>query len=319
MKNYPSFEELSLFVSLMQTLNLSKSAGTLGLPVSTASRQLASLRDFFDDALFSRCRQGLLPTQKARELLPSVLSLVNGYAELSPDKTFDPASATRDINIGCVDNAPVSIFPHLMEELAQKAPGICISIHPLDSNRFDLLRHNELDLIISPMSMPPSENFHMLSLAPQSYCITCRREHPLYQKYLSDKRPAATVDILQYRFVDVALSYRRSSTVLLRSIAYPELALGRSAIRSYYFLSFIRVVLNTDLLMVLPDRTALYFAKNDTLTILPTQVKPQTHTPKMVWHNTTHKDPVLQWVRSMIFTTTSYDRELAAEVMPQTV
>ncbi len=310
MKNYPSFEELSLFVSLMQTLNLSKSAGALGLPVSTASRQLASLRDFFDDALFSRCRQGLLPTQKARELLPSVLAIVNSYSDLNASKAFDPASVQREINIGCVDNAPVSIFPHLMEELAQKAPGICISIHPLDSNRFDLLRHNELDLIISPMSMPPSENFHMLSLGTQSYSIICRLEHPLYRKFQQDKRPASTDDILQYRFVDVALSYRRSSTVLLRTIAYPELTLARSAIRSYYFLSFIRVVLNTDLLMVLPDKTAHFFANTDKLAILPTQAKPLTHTPKMVWHNTTHKDPVLQWVRSMIFATATYDHRL---------
>lgn len=301
MKNYPSVEAFKLFVHLMQTQSLSQSAANLNIPVSTASHLLSDLRVFFEDELFVRCRQGLLPTQKARDELPYVLTLMQSYSNLKAVRQFDPSAIEREVRIGCVDNAPVSIFPSLLEQISDQAPNLCLTVHPLDSNRYDMLRQNEVDLIISPMSSAPSENFHTLDLPEQRYCIVCCPDHPLLKAYRQTSEPVSTDEILKYRFVDVALSFRRYGSVLLRSVVFPEFAPAKSAIRSYFFLAFVRALNGTDLLMVMPDKSARLFELSGGLSILPTQAQSIVHKPKMIWHDITHADPEMQWIRAKIF------------------
>lgn len=285
----------------MQTLSLSQSAADQHLPISTASRYLSDLRIFFEDELFARCRQGLIPTPKAREELPYVLTLLESYANLKTVRHFDPAAIEREVRIGCVDNAPVAIFPSLMEQIGDQAPRLCISAHPLDGNRYDLLRRNEMDLIISPMSSAPSEDFHTLDLPEQRYCVVSRREHPLQLRYQENLVPVLTEEVLQYRFVDVDLNFRRYGSVLLRNVVFPEFASAKSAIRSPFFLAFARSVSCTDLLMVVPEKTANFFESFAGLAILQTQTQSVVHKPKMIWHDITHADPTMQWVRSKIY------------------
>lgn len=301
MKKYPSVELLELFVDLMRTQSLSATAAALEIPVSTASRQLSELRQFFEDELFYRCRQGLMPTHKARDLQPAVLALLGGFKGLKNVKEFDPASLEQEIRIGCVDNAPVAIFPHLVEQLREISPGLCLTVYPLDSNRYDMLRRREVDLVISPMTIVPSENFHSLDLPEQKYCLVCGKNHPLAERCRENGPALETQEILQYRFVDILLSYRRHGTALLRNIVYPEFAAARSAVRTYFFLPFVNAVEKTDLLMVVPEKTADSFLDRAELTVLKTQARPVSHTPKMIWHDITHVDPAMQWVRSMIY------------------
>ncbi len=308
MKNYPTFESLLLFSELMQSGSLTRTAAAQGMPVSTASRHLAALRDFFDDPLFSRSRQGLLPTQKARTLLPAVQSLLSQFGSLRKNDGFDLQEISREVRIGCVDNAPKTVFPNVAQEIAKAAPNICICVYPLDGNRFELLRRERLDLIISPVSAAPSKNFHFLCLSPQRYAIVCSPEHPLYKKHLGTGEPAETEELLKYRFVDIVFNQRSVST-LLRASVFPEIADAKSAIKSCYFLSFTSVMMNSDFLMVLPEKTALFFQRTENAAILPTAASSVVHRPKMIWHDTTHADPVMQWVRAMIYSSASSEKK----------
>lgn len=295
----------------MKTGNLSQAASMQDIPVSTASRHLSELREFFNDPLFTRYSHGLLPTQKARELILRVSSLLEGFSTLKEELSFDPSSVSREIRIGCVDNALLAIFPHLIEELSQKAPNICLCIHPLSSNRFELLRQNELDLIISPLSSIPSENFHVLNLSPQRYVIVCRDGHPLYRQYCETGRPISTEEIIKYRFTDILLSHNRYGNSLLRNTVFPDLAIAKSAVKSYYFLSSAGATLHSDFLMVLPEKTALFFAHAEGAAILPTETQSVVHTPKLIWYQTTNADPTLQWIRALIYSSNTKNSTLS--------
>ena len=37
-------------------------------------------------------------------------------------------------------------------------------------------------------------------------------------------------------------------------------------------------------------------------TIVPTLTKSNSHQAQLIWHDRIHSDPLMQWVRSMIFT-----------------
>ena len=105
---------------------------------------------------------------------------------------------------------------------------------------------------------------------------------------------------LCHRFVDVALSNRKSGVVLLRHSVFPEFSRAASAVKSYYFISFIGATVGTDLLMVLPENSARLFERLGQAVILPTAAKSVEHVTKMIWHETTHNDLVMQWVRAMM-------------------
>ncbi len=300
MKNYPSYLALRLFADLMATGSLSRTASAFGMSPSTAGRHIGELKDFLGEPLFTRCRQGMLPTHRARELLPMVLQLINDFDGLRMRREFNPAEISREVRIGCVDNAPLSVFPNLIRDISRKAPGLCSCAQPISGSRFELLRQNVLDLVVSPMSAAPSENFHVLDLVRQRYVVVCGADHPLMRKYRQTGQPIETADILEHRFVDVALSNRKSGVVLLRHSVFPEFSRAASAVKSYYFISFIGATVGTELLMVLPENSARLFERLGQAVILPTAAKSVEHVTKMIWHETTHNDLVMQWVRAMM-------------------
>ena len=53
--------------------------------------------------------------------------------------------------------------------------------------------------------------------------------------------------------------------------------------------------------MVIPEKSAYALLNNTDLVIIPTQTKGLSDEPKMVWHQLTHHDYVMQVVRSIIF------------------
>src|ERR1043166_8911505 len=56
---------LRVFGALLETRSVTIAASTLGLTQSAVSNQLARLRDAFDDPLFVRTSEGMVPTPRA--------------------------------------------------------------------------------------------------------------------------------------------------------------------------------------------------------------------------------------------------------------
>jgi len=63
---------INVFDEVYQSGSVSKAAERLGLAQSAASTALNKLRRHFDDRLFTRTAQGMLPTPRAQELYPAL-------------------------------------------------------------------------------------------------------------------------------------------------------------------------------------------------------------------------------------------------------
>ncbi|MGI9293813.1 MAG: LysR family transcriptional regulator [Pseudomonadales bacterium] len=82
---------LTVFDAIMVERNLSRAAQKLGMTQSAASAALSRLRLTFDDELFIRTRQGMLPTPRAEELIRPIRDGLASIEEaLSPSQYFDP-------------------------------------------------------------------------------------------------------------------------------------------------------------------------------------------------------------------------------------
>ncbi|WP_410102314.1 LysR family transcriptional regulator [Sutterella wadsworthensis] len=107
----PPYSSLLLLKTLCEKRNLAAAAEVLGLSASSASRHLSEMRELFDDKLFTRFPGGLVPTRRALEIAAQSEPILDGYAALMRPARFNPAEMTREVRIGCADNAPFSLFP----------------------------------------------------------------------------------------------------------------------------------------------------------------------------------------------------------------
>ena len=116
----PPYSSLLLLKTLCEKRNLAAAAEVLGLSASSASRHLSEMRELFDDKLFTRFPGGLVPTRRALEIAAQSEPILDGYAALMRPARFNPAEMTREVRIGCADNAPFSKIRRLPSSASTK-------------------------------------------------------------------------------------------------------------------------------------------------------------------------------------------------------
>lgn len=302
MKNVPSQSLLKLFAVLLEEENLGQAADRLHMPASSASRHLSELREFFGDPLFTRSGDRLVATHKARDLLPKVRAVLDGYAALVDHDEFDLLKIRRRVRIGCVDNAVISFCRHVVAETLKKAPLISYDFYPLQKGRLQQLRTGILDFIISPLT-EVEPGFHSLTLGTNDYVLVCAPNHPILKSIDRSHPEVSDEEVMKYGFIDIVFQFDCVTEVKsLRESAFPQWSAARSMARTGFFLPVLSFLHEAPLLVILPRRTAEFMAKMENLTIVPTETKSNRHTALLIWHDRIHNDTVMQWVRSMIVT-----------------
>jgi len=182
---------LLVFDLLFEERNAGRTAARLNLSPSAISHSLRRLRALLDDPLFIASPKGMVPTERAEALAPTIRDIIERVqGVLASAQNFDPATAVRRFRIGAPDGAVSVIVPLLVARLEKAAPGVDLSIlqllpqpgsiDPLDAWRgaFTEIESGRVSLAILPH--PPSESrFHSSPLYFEDFVIVARRGHPL--------------------------------------------------------------------------------------------------------------------------------------------
>ncbi len=295
----PSFEHFQLFRILVETRNLGVAAQKLGVPLSTASHQLKKLRDYFADPLFIHVREGMAVTEKGFSAYKKCEAVMKAYEELESEKEEDFWVIKRTVRIGCADNAPFSLFPNLLSMTSRKAPNVDYSFYPLRSDRFSLLQNNELDLVVSPIVDEDPPGCRSVRLAENRYVLIADSKHPLAERAKVRPEGLDDEDVLKYPFIDIMFD-QKAKTPTLRESVFPAWKEAKAVARTTYFLPFVSALHDTEILMIVPKRTAEILTENGHVRILPTKTSSVVNYPRLFWHASTDKDPLLRWVRVII-------------------
>ena len=103
---------LVVFDAIMAEGKLSKAAEKLGMTQSAASSALSRLRITFDDELFVRTRQGMVPTHRAQELILHVReALFSINKAFDSEQEFDPALSHRTFKMVMGDYGELLLLP----------------------------------------------------------------------------------------------------------------------------------------------------------------------------------------------------------------
>lgn len=167
------------FVLLYETRSVTATAESLHVTQPTISYSLQKLRRRFSDELFRRTGGGLVPTTTARALyepLHSALSEIE--TAVSGAKSFSPSTARAAFTLCLSDLGEISLLPRLMAELPSRAPGVTLTVRPLDVDRAaDQLGRGEIDAFIAS-SLISSQRVARIPLFSEGYLGMVAADHP---------------------------------------------------------------------------------------------------------------------------------------------
>jgi len=131
-----SFFDLTVFDAMMRLRSVTLAADELELPQSSMSRYVQNLREHFNDVLFVRTRNGMIPTSVALSVASSVEETLNVYHKsLCRRRKFDPQNSARTFRVAASDLGQLYIVPLLQRRSVQDAPNIHFNPVSIRKNR----------------------------------------------------------------------------------------------------------------------------------------------------------------------------------------
>lgn len=148
--------DLNLLYTLRELLrepSTTRVGEKLGVTQSAVSGSLNRLRWAFDDELFVRSGQTMVPTKRAEELLEPVDAIMNQIEQLVETVRLEPDRMERTFRIMSGDIVLAHIIPELMEELRREAPGVTVVFETGNLDSRARIRSGHIDLAIAPLRM----------------------------------------------------------------------------------------------------------------------------------------------------------------------
>ncbi len=286
--------DLNLFIvfdAIYTEANLTRAGQIVGITQRAVSNALARLRETFNDPLFVRTAQGMVPTPMAQNIIGPVrnaLSLLR--VSVQESRIFNPQQAAKTYRISMTDLTEAVILPPLFQRLRRLAPTVVIESF-LSKRRETTkeLAAGRLDFAVdAPLNTDPQVRH--VKLMEDRYVCAMRKGHPM-----AGKDKLTLDDYLSLTHIHI--SSRRNG------LGHVDLALGKMglqrkiALRSQHYLMASQVLQQTDMVMTVPER----FARRHELHWfnLPVNDVPMVET-HLYWHESTDQDPANRWMREQM-------------------
>ena len=291
--------ELKFLITLFRTESLSITANTCAMSLSTASRRLQDAREIFGDQLFMRSGQKMFPTTKMIWLLPDIEKTLAMLEHLVDPRSFQPAENRRFYRIASLDCAFTMVLDAAITRCRKIAPGVSFQIVPVNTASFDDLRKGLLDLLVFGFDVPVREYIHKAVLGESTYALLFRQEHPLYVKFLREGS-VTKEDIASFE----PIAIRSAFSVQRPNVPMPwfgdERQEGNVALP--YFLSAALSITDSDQLLLVPTPFARRLVEQirGLAWMSFAAFTNRRWKPTIYWHERTHLEPEMQWLRGII-------------------
>ena len=286
--------DLNLFIvfdAIYTEANLTRAGQIVGITQPAVSNALARLRETFNDPLFVRTAQGMVPTPMAQNIITPVRSALQMLrVSVQESRSFVPEQATKTYRISMTDLTEAVILPHLASRIRRMAPNINIDSFLVKRRETTKeLAAGRLDFAIDAPLNTDTQVRHVKLFEDHHVCVM-RPGHPL-----AKKERITLDDYLAQSHIHI--SSRRNG------LGHVDLALGkmglqrRVVLRSQHYQMAPLVMESTDMVMTVHER----FAKRHNLhaVALPIDDVPPIET-HLFWHESTDQDPANRWMREQI-------------------
>jgi DNA-binding transcriptional LysR family regulator len=284
---------LPVFIALIEERSVTRAALRLGITQPALSNALNRLRETLKDPLFIRERYGIKPTQFAQEIAPTIVETLAKLDEvLIGRQHFDPATATRQLNIAANSYVEIVLMPAIIARLGQLAPGIKMSMTPYGNDLAETgVISGTTDMVLGRIIDPP-DNLIIQHLLDDGLACVVRADHPDIDTTMSREQYE------QLRHVNVQPPGRLRAGVFQ---ALERQGLRRDlAISVTHFLAVPEIIAVTDYCATLPRLICNQIAKDSRLKIVQAPVDLGTFPVEIAWHVRYRNDPAHKWFRQLL-------------------
>lgn len=294
----PTFATLSLahlrtLDCLLQLKNLSHAAERVGVSQSALSRQLAHLREAFDDPLLVRQGRGYVLSEHAQTLIEPLRQVLEALHALRQPAVFDPARCERRFCLAASDYVAEHMLPLLVAALEQEAPGVSIDFRTWQAGQYALLASGEIDLATTLFDESPP-NLHGRLLGEDRAVCLMRKDHPL-----AALEQLGQDDYLACKHVRVSGGGDKDSFIdrHLRSQGLQR----RISLQVPFFSATVQVLGNSQALATVPEHIARQLCCLHGLAWRPLAFVEHTQRYWVVWHQRLQASAEHRWLRNRVF------------------
>jgi DNA-binding transcriptional LysR family regulator len=283
---------LELFETVYRTRNLTAAASKLGLTQPAVSRALARLRDMYGDALFVRQQRGVSPTPFADGLAAPVSAALNTLRATLERPVFEEAVQARSFRLALSDVGERIFLPRLLDHLARTAPRVGIEVvSPTQEQLREGLAAGRIDLAIGYFGALGKQIRHQ-RLFPERFVYVVRQGHPAVEGDLRREQLRELAHVIG------------GPEGMLHASAVEKVLLGprvkaRIALRVHSLLCIGPVVVESDLVGLVPGNLAAVVATHLPLQLIEPPVQFPGFDVTMLWHERFHRDPASEWLRRL--------------------
>ena len=292
---------LRVFDEVMAEKSLTKAARNLSITQPAVSNALRRLRETLGDDLVRREGHGIAPTPFALVLWPNVRQALDQLQSALVPQQFIPAEARNAFVLAMADATAAELMGGLGQALEHHAPKVSIRVLPLTTrDPRNMLNEGTADLalgyfpaVLADLTAKAQSGeavaFEHHRLYDGEYVCVMRRGHPLAQKnitldeFCNARHLLVSFSGRPYGFIDEALT----------SIGRHR----RVVMTVNQFFTAGRVVVNSDLLTVLPKHFVPTTGIADELFMCELPFKVPTLHVDALWHRRKHAQSDHVWLR----------------------
>ena len=283
---------LHVFDTIYREGSLTRAARALHLTQPAVSHSLSRLREHFDDPLFSRQGNQMVPTPLARRFLESMRpGLTQIQSAVNQFHAFDPANQRKTYSLALRDILESTFLPKLMGRLESYPELEIVSQRVPRRDMETQLAAGKLDFAVDVLLPVSNQTGHEL-LRHDRLVVLARKGHPLtgggltLDKYLEAKH---------------VLVSSRSEGPSIEDFELSRFGVQRNIrLRCQHYYAACRVAEGTDLLLTMPENYARIIAERADIDILTTPADLPGIDVHLYWHKAYEREPALIWFREQL-------------------
>jgi DNA-binding transcriptional LysR family regulator len=280
---------LVVFDVIYTERNLTRAAEVLHITQPAVSNALSRLRKSFDDQLFVRTSDGMVPTPAARDLATPVrkaLQLVENCIE--EDSVFDPTTSAKTILCSFSDLAEALLLPGLLARLQTVGPNMPLRSYYVARNELPMeLASGTLDIGVD-VAYVNDTNLKHVPLLDEEYVCAVRNDHPTI------KRKPTMAQYLAMGHIHVSSRRKGVGSIDQSLKALGERRTISARVRDYTAATLI--VAQSDLAGTFPQ----VIANQAGLKTFPLPFETPPVSMHMYWHKSADSDPANAWLRKLL-------------------
>ncbi|RTE64506.1 LysR family transcriptional regulator [Amphritea opalescens] len=286
---------IRVFCTVYDTGSLTLTAEILEITQPAISHALKKLRLFYDDPLFVRSEGKMLPTQRAKNIIPNFkksIELIN--ISLQATTLFSPAESKKKFHFSMSDMSQIYFLPPLCLILEEIIDKVSIDIMQVTQEKIErIMRVGDLDFALGnlPDLIKPDGKIISETLFTDKFICMIRDGHPLTTK--NNK----TINFKKLNIMELK-NKKTGHHKLIESISKDFFNHVALSISSYTVAP--EIVKNTDLGVIIPKSVAKRYNSENQFRFYEIDMPNNNIDVNLYYHQLYENDPSIIWMKNII-------------------